>query len=118
MGVKITVNPEIFDLKIDVEPHLKKAAEIAKDEMAHTPGLPTKKVNYKGSFYTRKTTKKGNPVYYVKNKESWMDSFLNNGHVVHNAKNKKYVEGLFYFQKGEQKAEKYIDGVVFDFKKK
>lgn len=118
MGIEIKIDPKMFNFEVDVDPILKEAVKRAKAEMEATPGLPEKRVNYKGSFFVSSSKKSGEKVYYVKNRKKWMDAMINNGHVVYNSKNGVVVSGTNHYNKGQAVADSYVRNATYKLKKK
>lgn len=118
MSFDVKVNEKAFDIDIDIEPVLKKASELAKKQMEKEPKLPRRRVNYAGSFYIEKEKNPHESVYVVKNREKWMDAFINNGHIVWNSTSGAFVQGTFHYNKGQEVADNYINSQKIKLKKK
>lgn len=64
---------------------------------------------YCDSFFIEKKLTDGKHTYKIKNKKYQMDHIYENGHKVHNAKNKNFVKGKHHYRKTERKINNYIN---------
>lgn len=116
-NVKVQFNEKAFDFEVDIEPTLRKAAEIAKKSMENNPKIPHDRVNYAGSFFIQKEDGI-EPTFIVANNEHWMDAFINNGHLIWNSDNGTFVEGTFHYEVAQELADKYVLGSKIKLKQK
>lgn len=116
--IKVEFNESAFDLEVDIEPVLKLAAKNALKSMANNPKIPHERVNYAGSFYIEKENNPDEMVYVVKNHESWMDAFINNGHIIWNSDNGTRIDGTFHYETAQEIADKIVLGSKVELKNK
>lgn len=114
----IRVKEYPINVELETDEILKKVAEDALSTIK-TMGkgkYPKKHGDYRNSFYIEKKTVGNKTVFFIKNKLDHFDAYINSGHIVWNSPNKKFVRGVFQYNKTQKKANAKLFAELKDIK--